>query len=79
MEIMVLGPGCPKCKKLEEATNQAVAQSETQVNVTKVEDIMKIMEYGIMSTPALVIDGEVVMKGRVPSVNELAELITSKK
>ena len=75
MKIEVLGTGCSKCKTLEEATKQAVAQSGQFAQIEKVEDIMKIMEYGVMSTPALVIDGKVVSTGKLLSVNEIAELI----
>ncbi len=75
MEIKVLGTGCPKCKNLEKLTQEAVEMSGVTANVTKVEDIMEIMKYGIMATPALVIDGKVVVKGRVPSVAEIISLL----
>jgi small redox-active disulfide protein 2 len=75
MKIEILGTGCAKCKTLEEATKQAVAQSGQFAQIEKVEDIMKIMEYGVMSTPGLVIDGKVVSTGRALSVNEIVELI----
>ncbi|MCB2197518.1 MAG: TM0996/MTH895 family glutaredoxin-like protein [Bacteroidetes bacterium] len=76
MEIKVLGTGCPKCKSLEKATREAVAEMNVEANIAKVEDIMKIMEYGIMHTPGLVINGNVVIAGRVPSSAEIKELIT---
>ena len=75
MEIKILGPGCPKCKSLEKATREAVEKHNITATISKVEDIMEIMNYGVMSTPALVVDGKVVMKGRVPSVDEIAKLI----
>ncbi|MGZ8548192.1 MAG: thioredoxin family protein [Sulfuricurvum sp.] len=75
MKIEILGTGCSKCKALEAATKQAVAQSGQFVQIEKVEDIMKIMEYGVMSTPGLVIDGKVVSTGKLLSVNEIVELI----
>lgn len=75
MKIEVLGTGCSKCKALEEATKQAVAKSGKFVQIEKVEDIQKIMEYGVMSTPALVIDGKVLSTGKVLSVNDIIELI----
>ena len=78
MEIKVLGTGCPKCKTLEKMTRHTVTEMGIEANVTKEEDIMKIMEYGIMRTPGLVIDGKVVMSGRVPSSSELKELLTKK-
>lgn len=75
MKIEILGTGCTKCKTLEEVTKQAVAQSGLFAQIEKVEDIMKIMEYGVMSTPALVIDGKIMSTGKVLSVNEIVELI----
>ncbi|NLU40147.1 MAG: thioredoxin family protein [Bacteroidales bacterium] len=78
MEIKVLGPGCPKCKTLEKATLQAVAETGVKATVTKVDDIVEIMNYGVMTTPALAINGKVVVKGRVPSLDEIKSLITNK-
>ena len=76
MEIKVLGTGCTKCKSLEKATNEAIAKTGVDATVTKVDDIMEIMQYGVMSTPALIVDGNIVVKGRVPSVEEISKLIT---
>ncbi|MDD2278249.1 MAG: thioredoxin family protein [Bacteroidales bacterium] len=76
MEIKVLGTGCPKCKTLEEATRKAVAELGVNANIVKEEDIVKIMNSGVMRTPALVIDGKVVLYGRVPNMEELKEIIT---
>jgi small redox-active disulfide protein 2 len=76
MEIKVLGTGCPKCKALEKATREAVMEAGIIADVTKVEDITDIMNYGVMITPALVVDGKVILKGRVPSVAEIKNLIT---
>ena len=76
MEIKVLGTGCPKCKTLEEATRKAVAELGVSANIVKEEDIVKIMNSGVMRTPALVIDGKVVLSGRVPNMEELKEIIT---
>ena len=75
MEIKILGTGCPKCKALEKATINALAELDIAANVSKVEDIMQIMNYGVVSTPALVIDGKVVIKGRVPSAKEIKQLL----
>lgn len=75
MKIEILGTGCTKCKALEEATKQAVAQSGKFAQIEKVDDLMKIMEYGVMSTPALVIDGKVVSTGKLLGVNEIIALI----
>ncbi|MDD4385712.1 MAG: thioredoxin family protein [Bacteroidales bacterium] len=76
MEIKVLGTGCPKCKTLVEATRKAVAELGVNANIVKEEDIVKIMNSGVMRTPALVIDGKVVLYGRVPNMEELKEIIT---
>ncbi len=76
MEIKILGPGCAKCKSLDKLTREAVEKNGIEATVIKVEDIMEIMKYGVMSTPALVIDEKVVMKGRVPSMDELKQLLT---
>lgn len=78
MEIKVLGTGCPKCKSLEKATREAVTELGIDANIEKEEDIMKIMQYGIMHTPALVIDGKVVVSGRLPNEKELKSLLTVK-
>ena len=75
MEIKVLGTGCAKCKSLEKLTNDVVAETGVAATVEKVEDILKIMQFGVMSTPALVIDKKVVLSGRLPSANELKEII----
>lgn len=76
MEIKVLGTGCAKCKALEKATKEAVEKTGVNATVTKEEDIVEIMQFGVMTTPALVIDGEIVVKGKVPSVDELSKLLT---
>lgn len=76
MEVKVLGPGCPKCKTLMKATSEVVQELGLEVEVQKVEDIMEIMSYGAMHTPGLVIDGKLVVSGRVPSASEIKELLT---
>jgi len=78
MEIKVLGTGCPKCKTLEKITREVVAQNNIDATITKVEDISEIIKFNIMSTPALVVDGKVVLKGRVPSNEELKQILTNK-
>lgn len=75
MKIEILGTGCSKCKALEEATKQAVALSGKFAQIEKIEDIQKIMEYGVMSTPGLVIDGKVVSTGKLLTINEIKDLI----
>jgi small redox-active disulfide protein 2 len=76
MEVKILGTGCPKCKTLEQMTRDIVSQNGIDATVTKVEDIMEIMKYNVMTTPALVIDGKVVVKGRIPSADEIKQLLT---
>ncbi len=75
MEIKVLGTGCAKCKTLEKSTIEAVSQSGIDATVTKVEDFIEIMKLGVMTTPALVVDGNVLVKGRVPSVAEISQML----
>ena len=76
MEIKILGTGCPKCKTLEKLTRDVVAQNGIDASITKVEDIVEIMKYGVMTTPALVVDGKVEIKGRVPSSDEIKKVLT---
>jgi len=71
MKIEILGTGCPKCKLLEENARKALAEAGKKAEVVKVTDISKIMEYGVMSTPAIVIDGKVKSYGRVNVVSEI--------
>jgi small redox-active disulfide protein 2 len=75
MTIQVLGTGCQKCKTLEKMTREVVEANGIEATVSKVEDIVEIMRFGVMTTPALVIDGKVVLKGRLPSQQELTDLI----
>ena len=77
MKIEILGTGCTKCKALEEAAKQAVSKIGGFHSVEKVEDIQKIMDYGVVSTPGLVIDGEVKSTGKLLSAEEIIELIGS--
>jgi small redox-active disulfide protein 2 len=76
MEIKILGTGCAKCKTLEKLTREVVAQNGFNANITKVEDITEIMKYNIMSTPALVINDKVEIKGRIPGYNEIKQLLS---
>ncbi len=75
MNIKVLGTGCTRCKTLEQTTRQAVKELGLDATVEKVEDIQKIMEYGIMRTPGLAVDEKVVLSGQTPKVEELKEII----
>ena len=71
MKIEILGMGCPKCKKLYENAQAAVKELGIEAEVSKVEDIAKITGYGIMTTPALVVDGSVKSAGRIPAPDEI--------
>lgn len=75
MEILILGSGCKNCTLLEERTKEALNQVGKSANVKKVTDMMEIVQFGVMSTPALVIDGKVVLSGRLPSVEELKDIV----
>ena len=75
MNIKILGTGCPKCKTLEKLTREVVEQNGISATITKVEDIVEIMKYGIMATPALVVDEKVEIKGRVPSIDEIKSVL----
>ena len=75
MNIKILGTGCSKCKTLEKLTREVLEQNGIEATITKVEDIVEIMRYGIMSTPALVINEKVEIKGRVPSIDEIKKIL----
>ncbi|MBU1658760.1 TM0996/MTH895 family glutaredoxin-like protein [bacterium] len=77
MKIEILGTGCAKCTSLENAVKQAVAKSGKFIQIEKVDDIMKIMEYQVVSTPGLVIDSKVVSTGKVLSVDEVLAFINA--
>jgi small redox-active disulfide protein 2 len=77
MKIQVLGTGCPRCKKVAENALDAVKQAGIEVEIEKVESLDEIMKFGVMMTPALVIDGEVKCSGRVPDVEEIATWLTN--
>lgn len=74
-EIKILGPGCFKCEKLLELTRQAVGELNKDYPIEKISDIGEIIKYGVAITPALVVDNEVKMMGKVPSVDEIKKLI----
>ena len=75
MKIQVLGTGCAKCHKLESNVREAVAELGSDAQVEKVEDLAAITSYGVMMTPALAIDGDVKIMGKVPGVEEIKRLI----
>ena len=72
--IKILGTGCPKCKTTEANVRKAVEELGIEAEIQKMEDITDILQYNIMSTPAVVVDEEVKVKGRVPDVNEIKAL-----
>ena len=75
MKIEILGSGCSNCKKLEENTKKALEQTGKKAEIIKVTEIDKIVDYGIMSTPAIVIDDKVKSYGKVASVEEIKEML----
>ena len=77
MEIKVLGPGCAKCQQLERTVKEVVKELGIDVKVEDIKDIKKIMEYPILSTPGLVINGKLVVSGRVPNKAEVTTFITT--
>lgn len=75
IEIKVLGPGCPKCKTTYSNVLEALKQSNIEANVVKVEDIEEMMKYNVLTTPVLMIDEQIKIKGRVAQVSEIVELL----
>ena len=74
-KIQILGTGCPKCKKLAENAEAAGKQSGIEYELEKITDINEIMKFGVMMTPALVVDGEVKVIGKVPSSDDIKEML----
>jgi len=75
MEIKVLGPGCPKCTQTENIIKEAVKETGVEISIEKISDIMQIAEYGVMMTPAVVVDGEVKCVGKIPSKEDIRSWI----
>jgi small redox-active disulfide protein 2 len=75
-KLQVLGTGCPKCKKLAELTEAAAKDLGIEYEIEKVTDINKIMEFGVMMTPALAVDGEVKVVGKVPNMDQIKSYIS---
>ncbi len=73
--VKILGTGCPKCKTTTTLVQEVVSENNIDAKIIKIEDIMEIMEYNVMSTPAVVVDEKVVIKGRVPNKSELLEIL----
>ncbi|WP_287678045.1 thioredoxin family protein [Bacteroides sp.] len=75
MEIKVLGPGCSKCKTTYQVVEKVIKENNLDVKLTKVDDIMEMMNYNIMTTPAIVVDDVVKIKGKVPTESEVKEIL----
>ena len=75
MEVKVLGPGCAKCKSTYAVVEKVIKETNLDATLTKVDDIVEMMSYNILSTPAVVVNGEVKIKGHVPSENEVKEAL----
>lgn len=75
MEIKVLGPGCSKCKATYQAIEKVINENHLDATLTKVDDVMEIMNYNIMTTPAVVVDGEVKFKGQVPTTSDVKKML----
>jgi small redox-active disulfide protein 2 len=75
MEIKVLGPGCAKCGQTEKIVKEAIAEAGVEATVEKITDVMQIMTYRVMSTPAVVVDGQVKSAGKVPKKEEILSWI----
>ena len=78
MKLEILGTGCARCQKLEDITKESVKELGIDAEVVKVKDIKDIMAYGVMTTPALVVDGEVKVAGKIPTKDEIKKLIGGK-
>ncbi len=75
MEIKVLGSGCPNCQRLEKNVKEALQELHMEANVEKVTDVSEILTYGVMSTPALVVDGKVLFSGQVLNTKQLMKVL----
>ena len=75
MEIKVLGSGCAKCKTTYEMIEKIMKENQLDATLSKVEDIVELLNYGIMTTPAIVVDGEVKLKGHVPTESEIKNIL----
>jgi small redox-active disulfide protein 2 len=78
MKIRVFGPGCPRCKQTEQNAIEALKKLNLEAEVVKVSDLQEVMRHGIMLTPGLAIDGEVVSTGKIPSVEEIKKWISER-
>lgn len=76
MEIKILGSGCAKCKSTYNNVLEALKQTNTEANVVKIEDLEEMMKYNVLTTPVLMIDDEVAVRGRVAEVSEIVQLLS---
>ncbi len=79
MKIQILGTGCPKCNKLAELAGRAVIELELDAQIVKVSDINEILSFGVMSTPALAVDGKVLLVGKVPTYPDLSRMLSEQR
>ncbi|MEM5793540.1 MAG: thioredoxin family protein [Candidatus Aenigmatarchaeota archaeon] len=75
MKIEILGSGCPKCKELENRVKNVLSKTGIKSSISKITDVNKIIDYGVLSTPALVINGKVVSSGRIPTTEEIEKWV----
>jgi small redox-active disulfide protein 2 len=75
-KLIVLGPGCPRCETLAESTRQAADQLGIEYELEKITDIKRFIEFGVMMTPGLVVNGEVKVQGKVPTLDELKDILS---
>ncbi|MCX7995807.1 MAG: thioredoxin family protein [candidate division WOR-3 bacterium] len=75
MDIKILGPGCPRCQEVAKRTKEVVEEMKIEANIEKITDLKKIMEYKILSTPGLVINGKVKISGKIPTKSQIKEFI----
>lgn len=74
-EVLVLGPGCARCKETYKIVERVIAENQPDIKLSKIEDIVEIMQYNIMATPAVVVDGTVRIRGHVPSADEVKKVL----
>ena len=76
MKIQIAGPGCPRCQTTEKNVINACAQLDLAIDVSHIYDVKEFVKLGVMSTPAVIVDGKIVMSGRVPTVGELKAILS---
>jgi small redox-active disulfide protein 2 len=76
MDIKILGPGCPKCEQVKNVVMEAIKETGTEANVEKITDTMQIASYGVLGTPAIVVDGKVKSVGKIPTKDQVKEWLS---